>query len=340
MALTLPIETFLKMKVSFRVGHEGAFAFDMAPGTATDVAGLQLESGLKIHLNAVRDADGVTLTLCTSGPSSSRLDEKRDPVLDSNSPPATSLPDQAVDYQKSDNDSDSRSGLEPEHNQPPDFMSFPPSAPTSEPFDMTLPNLPLEGFDSLNYLFDFPDAQSSFNNYFLDSTLNLEYQANSDSNLPSFNDTDSNGSPAESSSSSNSEFAFAEETPATTPSTSSESLPNSPPLRPRGTRAHLRCTHPGCGRHFTSNYTLSKHIKAHAPKSQKFFPCTLGCAMRFSRKHDRLRHEVTQHGRVCEWGCPACLGFFSSEATLKKHKCRNPTGTRWVGDQDGRERSV
>ncbi|KAJ7642263.1 hypothetical protein FB45DRAFT_1126696 [Roridomyces roridus] len=46
------------------------------------------------------------------------------------------------------------------------------------------------------------------------------------------------------------------------------------------------------------------------PKSK--FQCTLGCDLKFSRRHDRLRHEVAQHGRECEWECPG---------TLEKHRC-------------------
>ncbi|KAJ6550582.1 hypothetical protein DFH09DRAFT_1319762 [Mycena vulgaris] len=77
MAFTLPVETLANMTVMFKVGlADGTFAFDMAPENARDMAGLQLEtSGLKLHPSAVRDSAGVTITLFTSGNSSSRLNE-------------------------------------------------------------------------------------------------------------------------------------------------------------------------------------------------------------------------------------------------------------------------
>ncbi|KAJ7605889.1 hypothetical protein FB45DRAFT_1068975 [Roridomyces roridus] len=54
------------------------------------------------------------------------------------------------------------------------------------------------------------------------------------------------------------------------------------------------------------------------------FPCTMdaNCQVNFSRKHDRLRHEVAHHGRTCDWECTACGGFFSSHATFKRHRCK------------------
>ncbi|KAF7296930.1 Transcriptional regulator prz1 [Mycena indigotica] len=124
---------------------------------------------------------------------------------------------------------------------------------------------------------------------------------------------------------------------ASTSTLSSNSAPSSvaSPL-PAGSRRKrpttLHCSEDDCTRSFTSQYTLMKHVKAHERKEKKYFPCSMGCDMRFSRKHDRLRHEVTQHGRVCEWGCPVCLGFFSSESTLTKHKCKATAGSsRWSG---------
>ncbi|KAJ7609839.1 hypothetical protein FB45DRAFT_1038311 [Roridomyces roridus] len=64
------------------------------------------------------------------------------------------------------------------------------------------------------------------------------------------------------------------------------------------------------------------------------FPCTMGCRMDFSRKHDRLRHEVAQHGRLCEWECSSCQGFFSSDVTFKKHRCKAVAVGRRVGDRE------
>lgn len=67
-------------------------------------------------------------------------------------------------------------------------------------------------------------------------------------------------------------------------------------------------------------------------KEKQYFPCSFdGCPEVFSRKHDRMRHEVTQHGRLCEWACDQCRKFFATEKTLAKHKCTSRVGdTRWI----------
>ena len=91
------------------------------------------------------------------------------------------------------------------------------------------------------------------------------------------------------------------------------------------------CQVPGCSRRFTSQYTLKVHTEAHKPKPRASFPCTLGCPESFSRQHDRLRHEVAKHGKVCEFLCAECGRFFSSSKTLGNHKCPVAQGqTRWV----------
>ncbi|PBK71543.1 uncharacterized protein ARMOST_11965 [Armillaria ostoyae] len=91
------------------------------------------------------------------------------------------------------------------------------------------------------------------------------------------------------------------------------------------------CLIPGCLRRFTSQYTLKVHMQAHKPKPRVSFLCTLGCGERFSRQHDRLRHEVAKHNKVCEFSCEACGRFFSMAKTLGNHKCPLAQGgTRWV----------
>ena len=96
-------------------------------------------------------------------------------------------------------------------------------------------------------------------------------------------------------------------------------------------RRRFRCLHPQCTRRFTSQYTLKVHMDAHRAKPRVPLPCTLGCSERFSRRHDRLRHEVSQHGKVCEFVCDDCGRFFSSAKTLGNHKCPTARGkTRWV----------
>ncbi|KIY66938.1 hypothetical protein CYLTODRAFT_397913 [Cylindrobasidium torrendii FP15055 ss-10] len=91
------------------------------------------------------------------------------------------------------------------------------------------------------------------------------------------------------------------------------------------------CLVSGCLRRFTSQYTLKVHMQAHKPKPRVSFLCTLGCGERFSRQHDRLRHEVAKHNKVCEFSCEACGRFFSTAKTLGNHKCPVAQGgTRWV----------
>ncbi|KAK7035406.1 hypothetical protein VNI00_011937 [Paramarasmius palmivorus] len=84
------------------------------------------------------------------------------------------------------------------------------------------------------------------------------------------------------------------------------------------------CTHPNCERSFTSNYTLETHMLSHKPKNKQPYQCTIGCGALFSRKHDRQRHEVSQHGKPTKWVCSHCSNFFSSEKTLSSHtyNCR------------------
>ncbi|KAF9005230.1 hypothetical protein BDQ17DRAFT_385409 [Cyathus striatus] len=96
-------------------------------------------------------------------------------------------------------------------------------------------------------------------------------------------------------------------------------------------RRRFPCLIIGCNRRFTSQYTLKVHMEAHKPKPRVTFPCTLGCTERFSRQHDRLRHEVAKHGKICEFLCDECGRFFSSKKTLGNHKCPVAQGgTRWV----------
>jgi len=98
-------------------------------------------------------------------------------------------------------------------------------------------------------------------------------------------------------------------------------------------RRRFPCVIIGCERRFTSQYTLKVHMEAHKPKPRSSFPCTLGCQERFSRQHDRLRHEVAKHGKICEFSCEDCGRFFSTKKTLGNHKCPVAQGgTRWVNN--------
>ncbi|KAF9445792.1 hypothetical protein P691DRAFT_795293 [Macrolepiota fuliginosa MF-IS2] len=114
------------------------------------------------------------------------------------------------------------------------------------------------------------------------------------------------------------------------PARSRESSPNQSDNDQNNPRRRYPCLILGCTRRFTSQYTLKVHMEAHKPKPRVSFPCTLGCSEKFSRQHDRLRHEVAKHGKVCEFSCEECGRFFSSKKTLSNHKCPVAQGTRWV----------
>ncbi|TEB18765.1 hypothetical protein FA13DRAFT_1745281 [Coprinellus micaceus] len=114
-------------------------------------------------------------------------------------------------------------------------------------------------------------------------------------------------------------------------SRSRDPSPSSVELGEKVDRRRFPCLILGCERKFTSQYTLKVHMEAHKPKPKVTFQCTEGCSERFSRQHDRLRHEVAKHGKICEFSCDECHRFFSSRKTLGNHKCPITQGnTRWV----------
>ncbi|KAJ7086796.1 hypothetical protein B0H15DRAFT_931356 [Mycena belliarum] len=332
MAVMLPMETLSSVKVSFKVGlPDGAFTFSMVPLglDAGEIA--EAELGIRLHLDAVCDANEITLTLFTSRHSTStgyeelQAHQKLLEPFSAASPAepwiAQSLSDSYRPHTSPDHSSATHA--EPEH---PEFMSN----AQSKPSDMGLHH---HGDLSLSF-------EASGNQYQAqDVSHNFYHEYLFDSASLGFCSRHIDGSQyprGEFSASSQASQSFASSSPdpespgastSTSPSTSpisSFSSPTPTAPRPHGARSRTQqCPEPSCDRQFTSKYTLSKHVTTHEPRPVKFFPCAMGCTMHFSRKHDRLRHEVTQHGRVCEWGCNACLGFFSSEpATLKKHRCR------------------
>ncbi|KAF9267075.1 hypothetical protein L218DRAFT_717586 [Marasmius fiardii PR-910] len=89
------------------------------------------------------------------------------------------------------------------------------------------------------------------------------------------------------------------------------------------------CRFPGCERVFTSNYTRETHMLTHRPKRKQTYQCTVGCNALFSRKHDRWRHEVSQHGKPSQWTCSRCNQYFSSEKSLSVHNCDRPMRLQW-----------
>lgn len=77
-----------------------------------------------------------------------------------------------------------------------------------------------------------------------------------------------------------------------------------------------------CGRSFKRAYTLKVHMNCHTTegKIRKSFACSVdGCGERFTRKHDRLRHEISQHSKTTRFSCQHCRRSFSTDHTLQKH---------------------
>ncbi|EIW74604.1 hypothetical protein CONPUDRAFT_140410 [Coniophora puteana RWD-64-598 SS2] len=117
---------------------------------------------------------------------------------------------------------------------------------------------------------------------------------------------------------------------ATTPAVSRSATPT-PTLEKQSTGAEqavsrkrprrFPCLDPSCPRRFASKYTLNLHMTTHRQSPRVRYPCEMGCAETFSRQHDRLRHEVSKHGRVCEWLCNRCRHVFSTQGTRDKHRC-------------------
>jgi hypothetical protein len=169
--------------------------------------------------------------------------------------------------------------------------------------------------------FDFPDRSSSSS-------------SSASSSLPSPTLSSPNLSPSSSLTFNSNKTPCHLETAPTSPSSSTRIMggsQNAANDNKIDQRRRFSCLIPGCARRFTSQYTLKVHMDAHKPKPRTPFPCTLGCSETFSRQHDRLRHEVAKHGKVCDWLCHDCGRFFSSKKTLGNHKCPNaPGGTRWV----------
>ena len=81
---------------------------------------------------------------------------------------------------------------------------------------------------------------------------------------------------------------------------------------------HFCCSDSGCDRKFTSLYALRLHVESHKSEKRAPFQCTMGCSRMFSQRHDRLRHEVTWHGKqgFCQQRLALFLIFPMSWITL------------------------
>ncbi|KAJ7181416.1 hypothetical protein C8R43DRAFT_869416, partial [Mycena crocata] len=110
--------------------------------------------------------------------------------------------------------------------------------------------------------------------------------------------------------------------PSTSEPSQSESKQQDPsPSTPSDATRPFQCLHAGCPRWFKRTYTRGVHMRTHRPnENNRKFACTFEeCSLRFSRKHDRLRHEVGSHGMSTQWSCGPCNKYFSSQNTLERH---------------------
>ncbi|THU76795.1 hypothetical protein K435DRAFT_974285, partial [Dendrothele bispora CBS 962.96] len=77
-----------------------------------------------------------------------------------------------------------------------------------------------------------------------------------------------------------------------------------------------------CDRVFTREYTRKVHEDAHVARAAGPLLCREpNCNTKFSRSHDRLRHEVRIHGHEAHI-CAICNNMFSSLKSLQKHQCK------------------
>ncbi|KAF7320643.1 hypothetical protein HMN09_00149000 [Mycena chlorophos] len=329
MALTLPLEMLWHTQLSFRVAFsDGSFALNMANASGDSPS--DPNTGINLRLETVTDCDGVTLLL-----SAARFEPE----------PRCSADE---DYHRSQERAPTTSPagdarwLSPISGSlgeifPPSFVDDSGTAriPSPTTFDFGLTDQDL--FDSLNFGVGLPGARWEPSDDF-DRLGNLKGLADMEVS-PVVQPTE----PVEPLSPANQWIPYSTNASAaacsspsssrSSPSSSSSVLdpftPPTPQQAPRRKRPlTLDCPEPDCERSFTSQYTLTKHVRAHARKEKPHFDCSL-CQMSFSRKHDRLRHEISQHRLACDWACAQCFGFFSSEVTLNKHKCKAKSAKRW-----------
>ncbi|KAJ7736665.1 hypothetical protein B0H16DRAFT_1466559 [Mycena metata] len=310
MPLTLPIDALANMQVLFKVDSKtGAFTFDMLPARPLDLDDSVLASDMRLHLRAASDSSGVTLTLSLSG---RECDEEQVELGHNeiqNESKGCTLEPQTLDF--------FAKYCPPSAFTAPDLSFEMPEPTCADAFNRYFNALNGEPTEKGNFGSDFPYVDAADLWHGAVDSKNIGVTASREGVVATY--------PLPS------ELILGPDDSDTPPPVES---PNSPPSKlPRDhspLRSSLRCPEPSCARYFKSKYTLSKHVKAHEPKLSNFFRCTMGCTMHFSRKHDRLRHEVNRHGRICDWECKMCLGFFSSEVSLKKHRCKRAGVARWI----------
>ncbi|KAJ7640501.1 hypothetical protein DFH06DRAFT_1137943 [Mycena polygramma] len=347
MSFTLPVNALSSMQVSLKVElPNGKVAYSMAPSpiVAASAPSIGSKNGMQLHIVATNEESGVLLSLFVSGatgdqlaqeplPGSAPLDmtlaavpKPTDPLFYGGFP--------VTEHVGLDSNFDETMRVDPLALLG-CFENTSANCNTSDfVFDALNPAYNINSFDFYDFGTDKADGaeytmSSSHRGWSDDDSLSFP-ATTAPLILPETSSEDSTDDSPGDSSTEPSPVA-AQDTPVTSPTpTASSTMSNWSSRRGSlaqrssspGTRAGLPCLDPRCDRYLATKYLLAQHMKTHKPRSDKSFRCTMGCALEFSRKHDRLRHEVAQHKKVCEWECKACFRCFSSRTTLQKHKCR------------------
>ncbi|KAJ7437428.1 hypothetical protein B0H11DRAFT_1885148 [Mycena galericulata] len=326
--LSFQVEELSRLQLLFKVGvPDGSFAFDVS--STPECVARQATSGIKVHFCAEATAAGVTLKIWTSSENSE--------------PFRTQLSSHTYASESMDSISTFNElmplGLDTVQQE---------GIAESEylwglySLDAACTDL-LPGFDNLVSggeacsVFGFsnhldPDSEAivadstSTNN--IDTTENSTPEDLSGVWSPTLT-TDPKENPSPPSTSPSASSATSDTSPGSSP-TFYGFFPPSPSVSSASPRRKFKCLKPECKRLFKNSHRLKVHLETHKSKAPRVFQCTAGCAAFFSRQHDRLRHEVTQHGRKCEWVCEICSVFFSTSKTLENHRCKGASGTRWV----------
>ncbi|KAJ7723001.1 hypothetical protein DFH07DRAFT_283574 [Mycena maculata] len=327
MFATLPIQALAAMQVSLKIGSDGHFALEMGQANDADIPHAQLD-GVKLHLHSVTASTGATLTLFVSveAENGDRRQALYHPIMPVGSCLDPSRTQPALECSTGAQTLDFFSqlysvGTLDSLKVPLDFLQAVErdkgALESPEAFDA------FQIYEGLSQALDTDDLEPCHSNVtspdlspaYESCDCDMQDVAASDSTSRNATLPDTSTSPSECN-------ADHPEALSSTSGSSNPSAPGSPHPLTLAPRRDLHCPEPSCPRKFTSRYTLSKHAQKHVAKPPPCFPCSMGCGLEFSRRHDRLRHEVSQHGRVREWECKLCLGFFSSQGTLKKHKCK------------------
>ncbi|GIZ41594.1 hypothetical protein CKM354_000489300 [Cercospora kikuchii] len=95
-----------------------------------------------------------------------------------------------------------------------------------------------------------------------------------------------------------------------------------------------------CGKMFQRVYNLRAHMLTHDPQREHPYACEYrGCARRFVRRTDLVRHEQSVHLKARNFACPMCQNAFARKDTLRRHVDEGCPNRPEVKKRIGRRRS-